>query len=111
MLLSSMNVRYFNLLIHVGRKGSRFVILSEAAAGAKDLCFVNKRCFAAAQHDKPIKEFRCRVLGRSIHQKLRRARPNSMPSKNAIATYGSHGRSFSRSSSTPRTIDSGLSCS
>src|SRR5215207_3263182 len=43
-----------------------------------------------------------------IPQELRRARPNSTPSRNAIATQGSQGRSFSRSSNTPRTIDSGL---
>jgi hypothetical protein len=42
----------YTLRIAIQKYDSRFVILSEAAAGAKDLYFKNGRCFALAQHDK-----------------------------------------------------------
>ena len=64
---SSTKHHYGNLhsaiaLVHVGGKGLLIVMLSEPAGGAKDLCFVNRRSFAAAQDDKPERDFRVAVL-------------------------------------------------
>jgi MFS family permease len=56
------HVRAVPSLVPVGGKGLPVVILNEPAGDVKDLCFGNKRSFAAAQDDKPETDFRDLIL-------------------------------------------------
>ncbi len=50
------------VLVHVGEKGLPVVILNAPASEVKDRLFPKQRSFAAAQDDKPERNFRYLVL-------------------------------------------------